>query len=221
VVVSPRGHRGEILVGTTDRGGVALDAALVARRQLTGLPVVGGDGEACTIPSPEASAFEGNAIGCDPPVPPKPVPGTKAPAKTEPPAVFVPPSTRYDAIATLDSVARDGTVAQIVASREPGGKLRVRRQDPGGAKPVEQTFEGVGAQLALVDLDLDGIPEVISTSDGEIDHIQVSSFAKGALTSRIRWRATEGVRAIGVCPPEERGVPGLVAVVGNEVWLVR
>ena len=35
-----------------------LDGSLVAKRQLTGLPVPGGDGDACTIPSPEVGAFE-------------------------------------------------------------------------------------------------------------------------------------------------------------------
>jgi hypothetical protein len=74
-----------------------------------------------------------------------------------------------------------------------------------------------------VDLDLDGTPEVITTSDGSgpDDLVLVSSFAKGVLTPRLRFPAKDGVRAIGVCPPEEKGVPGVVAVVGNEVWIVR
>ena len=41
------------------------------------------------------------------------------------------------------------------------------------------------------------------------------------MTARLRFPAKEPVRALGVCPPEEKGVPGFVAVVGNEVWLVR
>lgn len=227
VLVSPPGHRGEILVGTTDRGGVAVDAALVARRQLTGLPVIGGDGDACTTPSPDAGAFDGNAVACDLPVVTRPAAGSAAAkaaaAKTvEPPTVFVPPTARYDAIATLDAVARDGSVAQIVAAREPGGKLRLRRQDAGGAKPIEVTIDGAGAQLAVVDLDLDGVPEIVTTSDGPEDLVLVSTFTKtGQLTPRLRFPAKEGVRAIGVCPPESKGLPGLVAVVGSEVWLVR
>lgn len=227
VLVSPPGHRGEILLGSTERGGVAVDAALVARRQLTGLPVIGGDGEACTVPSPEVSAFEGNAMPCDPPAPPQAAAGgaaaKTAPAKpVEPPPVFVPPATRYDAVAALDAVARDGSIAQIVAVREPSGKVRVRRQDAGNARPVEATMDGAGAQLALVDLDLDGVPEVITTSEGADDLVLVSTFSKtGQLTPRLRFPAKEGVRAVGVCPPEDKGLPGLVAVVGSEVWLVR
>ncbi|MDB4937964.1 MAG: hypothetical protein JWP87_4936 [Labilithrix sp.] len=227
VLVSPRGHRGEILVGTTDRGGVAVDAALVARRALTGLPVPGAEGEGCAGPSAETSAYEGNVLPCDPPVAPKPPAGAGAAAKAaaakpvEPLPLFLPPAPRYDAIATLDAVARDGSVSHIVAVREPGGKLHVRRQDLGAARPIEATLEGVGAQLAVVDLDLDGTPEIVTTSDGPDDVMVVSSFAKGVLSPRLRFPAKEGVRAIGVCPPEERGVPGLVAVVGSEVWLVR
>jgi hypothetical protein len=228
VLVSPPGHPGEIFLGTTDRGGVVVDAMLVARQKLTGLPVPGGHGDACTTPSPEASAFEGNAIACDVAPPAAPSAGShgKAPkgakaAKVEPVAVFTPPAIRYDAVAALDAVARDGSVAQIIAIREPDGKLRLRSQDPGGTRPVEATLEGAGAQLALVDLDLDGIPEVITTTDSADDHLFVSSFAKGFITPRLRFPAREGVRAVGVCPPEEKGLPALVAVVGSEVWLVR
>ena len=229
VLVSPRGHRGEILLGTTDRGGVAVDAALVARRQLTGLPVIGADGEGCALPSPEAGAYDGPVVPCDLAVALKPgasAAGTAAAkaagAKSgEPLPLFIPPAQRYDAIATLDAVGRDGAVAHIVAAHEPGGKMRVRRQDVGGAKAIEATLEGTGTQVAIADLDLDGIPEVITTSDGPDDLVLVSSFAKGVLTPRLRFPAKEGVRAIGICPPEEKGVPGLVAAVGSEVWLVR
>jgi hypothetical protein len=222
VLVSPPGHRGEILLGTTDRGGVVVDASLVARRQLTGLPVPGGDGDACTVASAESSAFEGNAIACEVPPPvERPVPPVKGAKRIEPVVMFTPPVTRYDAVATLHAVGRDGSVAQIVAARETSGKLRLRRQDPGGVRPIEATMEGTGAQLALVDLDLDGTPEIVTTSDSSDDLLLVSSFARGLVTPRLRFPAREGVRAVGVCPPEDKGVPGLVAVVGNEVWLVR
>ena len=227
VLVSPPGHRGEIFLGTTERGGVVVDASLIARRQLTGLPVPGGDGDACTVASPEASAFEGNAIACDVPAAalererPASAKGSRRSAKVEPVVVFTAPTPRYDAVAALDAVARDGSIAQIVVAREPGGRLRLRRQDGGGARPIETTMEGAGAQLALVDLDLDGTPEIVTSADSGDDLVLVSSFTRGLVTPRLRFPAKEGVRAIGVCPPEERGVPALVAVVGTEVWLVR
>ena len=223
VLVSPPGHRGEILLGTTDRGGVVVDGSLTAKRQLTGLPVPGGDGDACTVASADASAFEGNAIACDipPPVEKPATPAKGKSAKVEPVVIFTPPVARYDSVAALDAIGRDGTVSQVIAVREPSGKLRLRRQDAGGARPVEATLEGAGAQLALVDLDLDGVPEIVTTSDGPDELLLVSSFGRGLVTPRLRFPARDGVRAVGVCPPEEKGVPGLVAVVGNEVWLVR
>lgn len=227
VLVSPRGHRGEILLGTTDRGGIAIDTALVVRRQLTGLPVTGGEGEACASASPELGTYDGNVVPCDLPARPSPAPGAGGAAKTatakvaEPLPLFIPPVPRYDAIATLDAIGKDGSVAHIVAVREPSGRMRVRRQELGASRPIEVVLEGTGAQVALVDLDLDGSPELVSTSDGPDDGIVVSSFARGAVTARLRFPAKEPVRALGVCPPEDKGVPGIVAVVGNEVWLVR
>lgn len=210
VLVSPRARNGEILLGTTDRGGVALDGALVTRRQLTGLPVVGSDGEACAAPLPEASAYDGDVVACT------------APANGAPATVLVPPQPRFDAIATLDLVDRDGRVEPIVAAREPSGKLRIRWGEPGAAKAAELTVDATGAQIALADLDLDGAPELITTELGDTDALVISSVtAKGAVVPRLRFPAKEGVRAVGVCPPEERGAPAVVAVVGGEVWLVR
>jgi hypothetical protein len=226
VVVSPPGHRGEIFLGTTDRGGVVVDASLVARRQLAGLPVAGGAGDACTVPVAEANAFEGNGVACDLIAPSSALAAAagahaRGAGKAEPLPLFVSPFARYEAVAALDTVGRDGAVAQVIAARELNGRLRVRRQEPGAARPVEATMEGAGAQLALVDLDLDGVAEVVTTADSGDDLLIISSFAKGQLVPRLRFHAKEGVRAIGVCPPEEKGAPGLVAIVGSEVWLVR
>lgn len=214
VVVAPRGKPGEIFLGTTDHGAVVVDGSLVTKRSLTGLPIPGADGDACAQPSPDAGSLDGSAITCT------------APAKGDPAVVFPPPSPRYDAIAAFDLVAKDGTVAEIVGVREPTGKLRLRRTDRApGAKPIEATIDGVGAQLAIADLDLDGVPEVITTSDAPDDVLAITTWnAKGqggALYPRLRVPAKEGVRAVAACRPEERGVPAVVAVVGSEVWLVR
>lgn len=210
VLVSPVPHRGEIFVGTTDRGGVATDANLVTRRALTGIPVAGLDGDACAIANGETSAFDGNAVTCT------------VPTKGDPSVVLSALTPKYDAIAALSLVGKDGSVSEVVASRETNGKLHLRRSEPGSAPATELTVDGAGAQVALVDLDLDGVAEVVTTADGfGDDTLTISSFAKGKLTPRLRVPAKEGVRALAVCPPEERGIPALVAVVGSEVWLVR
>lgn len=200
---------GEILVGTTDRGGVALDAQLVTKRQLTGIPVAGGDGEACAYVNAEQSSFEGVVVAC------------AAPAKGEPAPVLAPPVPRYDAIASLDSVAKDGEVVPFLVVREPSGKLRLRKNEPAAAKTNDVVAEGVGAQLALVDLDLDGVPEIATTSENDADVLVVSAITKTGVTPRLRFPAKDGLRALAACPPEAKGAPALVAVTSSEVWLVR
>jgi hypothetical protein len=206
IVVQP----GEILVGTTDRGAVAVDATLLTRRQLTGLPIPGAGGEACAAASPEYGAFEGSGVACVPP------------PKGDPAAVLPAPTTRFDAIAALDLVGKDGATSQIVAAREPSGKLRLRKSDPGG-KTAETPIEGVGSEVVLADLDLDGQPEIAFSGDSpDGDALTVFSWRPNGLVQRLKLPTNkESVRAVAACPPEERGLPALVAVVGSEVWLVR
>jgi hypothetical protein len=210
IVVSPDKHRGEVFVGHTDRGAVLTDGALVTRRPLSGLPVPGGSGETCVLPNASASAFEGPAVTCS------------VPSKGAPATLFSLPAERYDAVAALDLVSTTGAVSQVVAAREPGtGKLRLRRTDPGG-KTQEQPLEGVGAQIALADLDLDGQPEIAISGDGsETDALVVLTWKGNGFQTRLKYATKESVRAIAACPPEERGVPAIVAVVGPEIWLVR
>jgi hypothetical protein len=212
-VVSPRDHRGEILLGTTDRGGVVIDGQLVAKRQLTGIPVPGGEGEACALVNAEQSSYEGVVVSCT------------TPPKGDPAAVLAPPAPRYDAISALDSVGKDGSVVPYLAVREPSGKLRLRRNDPIAAPPRDRSgdivIDGIGAQIALVDLDLDGVPEIATTTENEADMLVVSAITKNGVAARLRFPAKDGVRALGACPPEAKGAPALVAVTSSEVWLVR
>ncbi len=217
VLVSPPGHPGEILLGTTDRGGVVLDASLVARRFLAGIPIPGGGGDACAIPNAELSAFEGPAVACE-------IPAERLPSKatkSAPIEAFAPPATRFDAMFAVDAIEKDGSVRRILATRETGGTLRVSQRGAAGTSALEMKLEGTGGQIALADLDLDGVVEIITTSEIADDVVVVASLARGGVTPRLRFPAKDGVRAIGVCPPEDRGVPALVAAVGNEVWIVR
>jgi hypothetical protein len=210
IVVSPDAHRGEVFVGHTDRGAVLTDAALVARRPLAGLPIPGGSGETCVLANPSAGAFEGPAVAC------------ALPTKGAPTALFSMPAERYDAVASLDLVSSTGAVSQVVAARDAAtGKLRLRRTDAGG-KSQEQPIDGVGAQIALADLDLDGQPEIAISGDGsETDALVVLTWKSTGFQQRLKYLTKEPVRAIAACPPEERGVPAIVAVVGPEIWLVR
>jgi hypothetical protein len=191
------------LVGTTDRGGALLDGTLVSRSQLYGIPFSFGLKVGCLTANPETSGYEGPASTCDG-------------AIRELPVVATPPLPRYDAFAGLELVRPDGSAGtELLAAREPNGKLRLKMGD------ATQVLEGIGAEVAAADLDQDGVPEIIASLDGPDDALRALSWDGSAVRQRLRFPAPAGVRAVAACPPEEGGVPSIVAVVGQEVWIVR
>lgn len=197
------GHN-EIRVGITDRYAIGLDAALTPTRTLSGPPLPGSD--ACILPAPEFNAYEGGGVAC--PLPPK---GAK------PTPLFPLPASRFDAAAGLEL---NGTT-YLAARESSSGKMKLTRAE-GTAKPTEQTIEQTGASVVLADLDLDGVPEIAFSADfAETDALIVWSWRGAQLQQRLRLPTKEAVRAIAACPPEEKGLPALVAAVGSEVWLVR
>jgi hypothetical protein len=193
---------GALLVGSTDRGGVQVDAQLAPVATLFGIPVPMSNANACAHPSPEGGAFEGDVSVC-------------SGQTRDLPAVATPLAKRYDAFAEVEVVARDGGARSLLASRESTGKLRLRYGEQ------QLVIEGAGAQIAVADLDQDGAPEVVTTNDSGDDFVLVQTWTPAGLRARARLPAPAGVRALAVCPPEERGVPALVAVVGGEVWIWR
>jgi hypothetical protein len=205
IAPSPTGDMA-LWAGSTDRGGVRLAAGFAAHAPLLAIPLGVGDVVACATPSPGAGAFEGLLSGC-----------ADTGAQT---VLFAPPTSRFDAFAAAPITARDGSTRTVFAAREPGGHLhlRVGTDDAGG--PV-RTVDGAGAQVAVGDLDQDGVAEIVSSRDAGEDAIVIDSWSGGDFVERRRIAAPAGVHALCVCPPEERGAPALVAIVGNEVWLLR
>jgi hypothetical protein len=102
-----------------------------------------------------------------------------------------------------------------VAARDPGGSLRLRAGDRSG------NLESVGAQIAIGDLDEDGIAEVITTAEEGEDAITIWSWRGRELVPRLKIPAPAPVRTLAVCPADDSGLRPLVAVVGGEVWVVR
>lgn len=199
-IVLPEGGHGALLVGTSERGGMALGPDLRLRHMLTGLPVAGSFG--CASLVPEMGAFDGlRACSTS-----HPLPGLVAPSALPP---------RFDAVAELAYVDARGAFHTAIVTREPSAKLRVRVD---GAEV--HSAEGVGAQVLLADLDLDGTPELVSTAAEGEDRILVTTLDRVPKV-RLRLDAKEGVRALAACPPEAGARPVLVAAVGQEVWLVR
>jgi hypothetical protein len=195
---------GAVDVGTTDRASLSLTADFVGHTALAGLPAWGGDGVVCLAPEPSAGAFDGAPFDC-------------AVTRENRPKLAV-PAPRFDAFAASIVVDAAGAARSIVAVREPSGKLRLK------AGETQVALDGVyGAQLAVLDFDQDGVPDLATSVDGADDALNVWTWPGPGpeLRGRLHLAAPGGVRALAVCPSEEHGQPALIAVVGAEVWLVR
>ena len=195
---------GRVDVGTTERASVTLTRDFVAHAPIAGVPAWGGDGVVCLASEASAGAFDGAPFDC-----------TVAREQKQRLAV---PAPRFDAFAASTVVDAAGAARSIVAVREPSGKLRLEAGD------TQVAPDGVyGAQLAVLDFDQDGVPEVATSVDGPDDALNLWTWAGPGpeLRGRLHLAAPGGVRALAACPPEEHGQPVLVAVVGGEVWLVR
>jgi hypothetical protein len=196
---------GVVAVGLTERGSFSLTKDFTGRVRLPGVPTGGGDGIVCLMVEASAGAFDGAPFDC-------------AVARDIKPKMAV-PAPRFDAFAAGAIADARGSTTLVIAVREPSGKVKLKIGDaPPNA--VDGTF---GAQLVVCDLDQDGEPEIASSGDGPEDAVDIWSWQSHAasLRPRLHLPAAAGVRALAWCPPEERGLPVLVAVVGNELWMVR
>src|SRR6185312_1067009 len=116
--------------------GVSLDGNLAVRSLLRGVPVAVQGGDACATLNPEESAYEGLVASGSLMVRDQVVRMT-------------PPAARFDALGGADVVAPSGKTRAIAIAREPGGKLKMRLGEE------TRSLDGVGAQVAVGDLDQD------------------------------------------------------------------
>ncbi len=191
---------GRALVGISDRGSVSLDESLGAPHALaTGIPLGAG---ICAPLAPSRSQFEGPRVSCD----------ADAPTPNQ--------NTResFDAASAFDLVSQSGAEAMAIATRE-GGKIRLR---VGGVERA--SFDSAGAQVVVLDANLDGAPEIAFSNDVQEnanDAITIVTLEEKGPRVLARFPAPNGVRALAACPPQNGGGAALLAVVGNEVWIVR
>jgi hypothetical protein len=200
---------GRALVGISDRGGVSLDESLGAAHALAGIPFGAG---ICAPIAPSRSAFEGPGVSCDADAPP-PNQNTRESFDHQRDSAGA-----FDAASAFDLVSQSGTEAMAIATRE-GGKIRLR---VGGAERA--SFDGAGAQVAVLDANLDGAPEIAFSNDVQEnanDAITIVTIEEKGPRVLARLPAPNGVRALAACPSQNGGGAELVAVVGNEVWIVR
>jgi hypothetical protein len=195
---------GAVFLGTTDRAGLTLTPDLAGHTPVAGIPVGSSEGLVCLQPDAAAGAFDGAPVSC-------------APSRDSKPKMAV-PAPRFDAFASASVVDASGAAHGVVVVREPSGHLKVKLGDATMAPDGD-----FGAQLAVLDLDQDGVPDLATSGAGPDDAVNVFSVASatGELRGRLHLAAPAGVRAFAACPPEEGGEPVLVAVVGSELWLVR
>ncbi len=127
---------------------------------------------------------------------------------------------RYDAFASAKLVSPDGKPFVVSAGREDGG-LEVF--DDAGH---HVTIPHVGAQLAVGDIDQDGVPEIFTSLDvasGLVDALVVYSWPRTEAKAHeiVRMPLAAGVHAIATCPPESaKRAPFLVAT-SDEIVVLR
>jgi hypothetical protein len=190
---------GVIDVGSTDRAeGVRLDASLTKIAGLGhGLPWLGTDGCASI-----------GALWLDPK------------ARECKSAGAAGDKGGNDAIAGVAVVLPDGKERRVRAARAQDKSVTVR--DDAGQSARLAT---AGAQLALGDLDGNGVVEVLTSLDTLVaseDAVVAHSFdGESRLTEKLRVPIPGGVRALAVCPLEGDGIAPIVIATAEGLWIVR
>ncbi len=132
----------------------------------------------------------------------------------------LPFSVEADAIAGAAYVTADGRWQQVIAAR-PIGQAYVQIQDGDGRRAQ---LTDAGAQLALADLNRDGVLDVISSSntlDPAQDRVRVLSWQRDGLVEAFVLPVAEGVVALAACPPEGPEMAPVIVATKRELWVVR
>ncbi len=244
---------GYLDVGSTDRAhGLRFDADLRPLERLSGVPVHAGLFDQCV-------RFDGTVFNASM------APCVRDDAPLRPVAAL--PSA-FDAVFEAAIVARDGTAHRVRATHNPftneleldadaRGEAATKPPGTSSASPMAAAAGGAGAgasaggamhavvphagaQVAVADLDGDGVAEIVSTLDSlaapapgssamrsesrgaEADALVVSSWELGsAPQERVRVPVPGGVRAVAVCPPEGPTPAPVLLVTSGELWIVR
>lgn len=118
----------------------------------------------------------------------------------------------------VDSAGMGRTVRVERSFNEP---IAVVKDDSGKSARLE----GVGAQVAVGDLDGDGQPEILTgtdTLDPSGDALVVHTWQRdGSLVERTRLAVPTGVRAIAVCPPESAGLAAVAVATAGGLWIAK
>jgi hypothetical protein len=125
-----------------------------------------------------------------------------------------------DALAGTRVVRRDGTALTVFAARRANGELLL---DLGGRRIAVPA--GVGAQVALGDLDGDGKPELLTTLDtldAARDALLVRTLSDdGTLREAFRVPVPSGVHGLAICPSEGNALTPVILATGDGLWVLR
>jgi hypothetical protein len=206
IVASRRGPP-RLDVGISDRArGSRLDGELKLLGAINGVPFATSYGDACL-------RFQGSTLAT--------TVGKCADGDAAPPFDINGP---LDAAAMATFVGPDGVVRTVDAVRDPRtGEVSVR------ALGRTSNLAHAGAQIALADLDQNGLPEVLTALDvftkpaGDVDDALVITTleADGSLREQSRTPVPTGVRAVAACPPEGGGSASVVIATTGELWIIR
>jgi hypothetical protein len=126
-----------------------------------------------------------------------------------------------DAIAGNRVIGADGRARLVRAARVFNEPTVLLTDDAGKSARVE----GVGAQLAVGDLDGDGQPELVSGADvldPAADALVVHTWhADGRVSERLRVAVPTGVRALAICPSDSAGLSAIALATSSSLWIVR
>lgn len=125
-----------------------------------------------------------------------------------------------DAVAGAVVVDEDGKARRIKAVRSAAdGALSL---DDG--MTMEARVARVGGAIAVADVNLDGAPELVASTDARVakeDALVVSSWGDAGVHERYRVPVPEGIRAVAVCPPEDGGPRPIVVATPYHLYVVR
>jgi len=129
--------------------------------------------------------------------------------------------TAVDAFDSRALTDRSGQVHTLRVARPVGADF-ARALD---SLHPEVIVPNVGAQLAVGDLDEDGLPEIVSSStslDRRADQLLVRTLTdNGQLRERLRVPVPSGIDALAICPSDGRAMAPLALATGDGIWLIR
>lgn len=193
---------GRLWVGSSDRADT-LDLSGTLRVEHKWHAVMPWPGAGCTRRT--GLGYEGKA---------RPCPGSS-------PTPEVDFGTPVDAFDSRALTSRSGQVHTLRVARAVGADF-ARALD---SLQPEVLVPNVGAQVAVGDLDEDGLPEIVSSStslDRRADQLLVRTVTdNGQLRERLRIPVPSGIDALAICPGDGRAMAPMALATGDGIWLIR